>query len=132
MMSIQAAWIGEHPHGGVSEGVALPPHRCFRLLESSPVSADSEHRDEPRRIPFHFGEKPAPAGDELSGTQLVGARGRACDQIGYAAAVLQELALLPRRKPPIGKARAVQCRPEAISRTGEVMTRSGRIEARID
>src|SRR3954454_24413501 len=104
MVSIQAARIGQYPHSGVDKGVALPAHRCSRLLERTPISADSEHGDELRRIPLHFGEQPTPAGDELSRTQLVGARGRACDQIGYAAAVLQELALLPRRKPPIGEA----------------------------
>ena len=70
---------------------------------------------------------------ELFRGNLVGAPCRPLDRRGDAAAIFQQTPLLARLKANVGKAGAMQYRPKAVARTGEVVTGShgtrGRIQA---
>src|SRR5260221_13450847 len=96
------------------------------------VGADAEEGNELGPVLLDLRYEAFAAGGEFGWLHLLCRRSRAIDEVGDAVAVIQELALLRRMEQATGEAGRVQCRPEAVSGAGEVMTRGGRVQARIN
>jgi len=95
-MGIETTGVRQQPEFGAPEHLRLPAENCCRPGEGDPISADAEHRDACRGVPLHLRQKSAPSGHEFRRAKLVRARSSVRDQIGHPAAMLEELALLPR------------------------------------
>src|SRR4051812_14564007 len=96
------------------------------------VSAHAEERDNARLVAAHLrGEAPA-SGDELGRLELVGARGRATDQVRDSIALLEEEVLFPGPEASRREAAGVQRRPEAVAGAREVVAGGGGVKPGVD
>jgi hypothetical protein len=114
------------------EQLALTAERRPRPTESGAVGAEAYEDDRARPIPAHLRRQALCAADELAGRQLVGCSGRAIDEVGEAAAMAQQPAILRRVEKARREAGTVQGGPEPVAGPREVKAGRGRIEARVD
>ncbi len=103
-----------------------------RPPEGGSVGSNPKHR-EPADTEFaDQSSKFGPSGLQLSGVQLVGPSGGASNDVGDAEAVGEQQVLLCWRKLTRSEPGPVQGRPEPVTRTGEMVAGSGRVQARVD
>ena len=95
------------------------------------VSADAEKRNGPGPgAPYLRGEARAP-GDELGRSKLGRRSGRPAHEVGNAVSAFQQQPLLVGAQQALRESGALQCGPETVAGTGEVMSGCGGVEAGI-
>src|SRR5215471_9882885 len=132
IVRVEPAGIGKDPDRRLSDGVRLRTGESPRVPERRSIGADPEHGQHLRTVTDEQLTQSVAAAAQLLRAQLVGPCGGTRRQVGAAEPVARQQSVLVRREQPIGEARAVQRRPEAVARTREVVANSGRVEAGID
>src|SRR5439155_13683120 len=128
----EATRIGQHPYPGLADGLALRAHRRVAAAERRPVGGDPDDREPPRLEPGDLRVQDAGARQEFLGPELVGAGGRARDDVGDAESEAEQPLLLIGPEDALGEAGAVQGGPEAVPGPGEVVPGGGGVQARVD
>lgn len=132
IVCIEAARIRQDPYFRALEPLCQPADGGALDAKSVAVGANAEEGDDPGAIAPDLGRETLASCGELGRGDFFGHGGRAVDEIGDAVAVAQQFALLGRMQQAGAEARAVQRRPEAVARAGEVMASESRIETWID
>jgi hypothetical protein len=113
------------PIGSGSDGGPRPG-------EGGLVGADPQHGHHLRPDGGRLGGQPGPAGPQLLGPQLGGARGGPLDQVGDPQPEGQQLGLLVGGELPWGQPAQVQRLPEPVPGPGEVVPDRRRPQPRIN
>src|SRR5690242_20347560 len=95
MMGIEAARVGQHPHGGALEGFGLEANAGPRPAEPGAKRADAEHRDAAWTVAPDLGPEAPAAPPQLVGRKLIRRRAGPRYEIGDAEPEGQEALLLP-------------------------------------
>src|SRR5215475_559997 len=132
VMRVETARIGQDPQPGLPHGLVLRAHRRVAAAERRAVRGDPNDREPAGLEPGDLRAQDAGARQELLGTKLVRSGSGTGDDVGDAEPEAKQLLLLIRPEQALGEAGAVQGRPEAVPRPGEVVAGGGGVQARVD
>src|SRR5581483_1244517 len=96
MIRVESARLRQQPQARIADALLLRPDRRARSREADAIRADANDRHPARSIAAHLALEPLVSVDELVARQLRGSRRRARDEIGDAAAVVEQQPVLPR------------------------------------
>ena len=132
VMGVQAAGIGEQPDLGLPELFFLGTDIDVWPTKRDAIGGDTENREHFGLVSTDLPSEGAAAALEFFLGEFIGSHGRSSDHVRDAVAQLEEFGVFTRLEDAGGKAAIVQGGPKSVSWAGEVVSRPGRVESRVD
>lgn len=132
MMGIEPACIREKPDMRRPDHLGLYSDHGVGSLKSESIGTEPNDRKVGGTEALDLSTEERGSLQKLCLRELIGGRYGSCCDVGDTQSELSELAILSRLKEARREARGIQCRPEPIPGSREVMTDSSAVEPGID